>query len=369
MIHLPSLEALSDAPLARKPGDTQFSTLEVDASWALDMSAKDTIKFDPSVVGNLDDDADVAGSTTSSLRESTASITSSIYEYRTLHGRSYQASNTTEYWFPTDDRHVSGNDVAHAYLTMLMKNKLHLAPVENPKKILDVGTGSGIWAIDIADQYPDAEVIGTDISSVQPKWIPANCSFQIDDAQLDWTFRKDFDFIYIRNLIGGIGDWAKLYRQTFAHLKPGGWIESVEIDIETLSENPRVQNDQNHVFKRWCQLFWVAGDKAGRTFRIARDGTMQKLIEEAGFTDLHHLRWKVPIGGWAQDPLLKQVGLYNGLYIDQSLDGFALFPLAQILGWTFEEVETLVADMRKAIADPKSLPLFTWNVVYARKPE
>jgi hypothetical protein len=211
----------------------------------------------------------------------------------------------------------------------------------------------------VANDFPTAKVIGTDISAVQPSWIPPNCCFQIDDAQLDWTFKKSsFDLVHIRNLFGGIDDWPKLYRQAFEHLEPGGWIESMEIDIETRSENPRIHNDPNHIFKKWCKLFWEAGDKTGRSFSIARDGQMQKYIEEAGFVDVQHRWWKVPIGGWARDPLLKQVGLYNGLYIDLSLDGFALYPIGQIMGWSLDEVHELVNGMKKEFSDPKSLPYY-----------
>jgi SAM-dependent methyltransferase len=211
----------------------------------------------------------------------------------------------------------------------------------------------------MADEYPGTEVIGTDISAVQPSWVPPNCIFQIDDAQLDWTFKPDyFDFVHIRYLYGGIDDWQKLYRQAFAATKPGGWFENVEIDLETRSENPKVSEDTGHIFKQWCKLFWDAGDKIGRTFKIARDGQMEKLAQEAGFVDVEHTSWKVPIGGWAQDPKLKRIGLYNGMFIDQSLDGFAVFPIGQILGWTQEEVMVLVSKMRQAIKDPKSLPYY-----------
>jgi methylase of polypeptide subunit release factors len=48
----------------------------------------------------------------------------------------------------------------------MMEGKLHLAPVKDPQRILDVGTGTGIWAIDTADLYPSAEVIGTDLRYV-----------------------------------------------------------------------------------------------------------------------------------------------------------------------------------------------------------
>ena len=36
------------------------------------------------------------------------------------------------------------------------------------QRVLDVGTGTGIWAIDFADDFPDTMVFGTDISPTQP---------------------------------------------------------------------------------------------------------------------------------------------------------------------------------------------------------
>jgi len=32
-------------------------------------------------------------------------------------------------------------------LYLALENKLYLAPIENPKKVLDVGTGTGLWAM------------------------------------------------------------------------------------------------------------------------------------------------------------------------------------------------------------------------------
>lgn len=54
-------------------------------------------------------------------------------------------------------------DLHHEILIQLLDGKLHLAPIEEPQRILDIGTGTGIWAIDCADLYPNAEVIGTDL--------------------------------------------------------------------------------------------------------------------------------------------------------------------------------------------------------------
>ena len=95
------------------------------------------------------------------------------------------------------------------------------------------------YGSDVADQYPSADVIGTDISPTQPAWVPPNLTFQIDDAQLDWTFEPEsFDFIHVRYMHGAINDWPKLYEQMYKTLKPGGWFQHVEPDIELRCDNP-----------------------------------------------------------------------------------------------------------------------------------
>jgi methylase of polypeptide subunit release factors len=54
-------------------------------------------------------------------------------------------------------------DLVHEILLGLLDGELHKAPLNHPQRILDVGTGTGIWAIDMADKYPSAEVLGIDL--------------------------------------------------------------------------------------------------------------------------------------------------------------------------------------------------------------
>lgn len=67
----------------------------------------------------------------------------------------------------------------------------------------------------------------------------------------------------------------------------------------------------------------------------------------------------VTTGMWAKDRKLKQVGLLNWHYINQSLDGFAVYSMGQVLGWGKEEVNGLVNGMRKTIRDVRSLSYYT----------
>jgi methylase of polypeptide subunit release factors len=64
---------------------------------------------------------------------------------------------------PTDEKEQDRLDMHHEIMLQLLGGKLHLAPIDTPQKILDIGTGTGIWAIDAADTYPSAEVVGTDL--------------------------------------------------------------------------------------------------------------------------------------------------------------------------------------------------------------
>lgn len=57
-------------------------------------------------------------------------------------------------------------------IILMLDNRLGMAPPNNPganvKRVLDVGTGTGIWAIDYADEHPDTQVVGVDLSPIQP---------------------------------------------------------------------------------------------------------------------------------------------------------------------------------------------------------
>lgn len=100
----------------------------------------------------------------------TASLTSSIERYPIENGRRYHAFKDGSYIMPNDESELDRLDLSHQMFKITMGDKLYLAPIDNPARILDVGTGTGIWAIEMGDDFPDSEILGTDLSPTQPTW-------------------------------------------------------------------------------------------------------------------------------------------------------------------------------------------------------
>lgn len=89
------------------------------------------------------------------------------------------------YHFPNDSSENERVEEQYEILKMVMDNRLHLPPFSRagpPRKVLDIATGTGSWAIDMGDQYPEAEIIGTDLSPIQPAYVPPNVRFFIEDS-------------------------------------------------------------------------------------------------------------------------------------------------------------------------------------------
>lgn len=89
-----------------------------------------------------------AGYETDSLRSGSTSISSSVRDYMFENGRRYHRFREGTYNFPNDESEQEREDMKHAMMINLCQT-LHFAPLgESPGNVLDLGTGTGAWAID-----------------------------------------------------------------------------------------------------------------------------------------------------------------------------------------------------------------------------
>ncbi|KAJ4124458.1 hypothetical protein NW754_000153 [Fusarium falciforme] len=223
-----------------------------------------------------------------------------------------------------------------------------------------------VAAIDFADEYPQCEVIGTDISPIQPGWVPPNCKFEIEDCNQEWTFDSDsFDYVHFRYLIGCIPDWLALFKQAYRVLKPGGWIESFEVSPTVTSDDNTVAPDS--ALAQWDKMFIEASKKIGNSFTVVADQIQKPAMEEAGFVNIKEWNGKCPLSPWPKDPKLKEIGRFGQVFGTQDPEGFVNF-VATFLGWSSDEVHVYLARFRSELRNLKHHPYVFLKTVWAQKP-
>lgn len=295
-----------------------------------------------------DSDHDSAYDGDSMNQSWTTSLKSSILEYRQLYGRTYNAYKDEKYVFPNDEPELERLDLQHHMCVISNRGKLFLAPIsENPENVLDVGTGTGIWAIEFAERYPNASVVGTDLSAIQPHWVPPNVRFEIDNANDVWTFSKKFDYIHCRYFHMAIEE-KRLFQQAYDALKPGGWFEiretalPLQCDDNTLAGTPLLS---------WCEQMMKLGRKRGLNFD--NPFRYRQWVEEAGFVNVKEHAQILPISPWPKDPHLKQIGKWIQFSFGEGLEGFSLQMWLEQTGWTYQEYQVFLALVRKDIQNRK----------------
>ncbi|KAA8643635.1 class I SAM-dependent methyltransferase [Aspergillus tanneri] len=303
---------------------------------------------------SAEDEDDTFSDYAEDFASDTTTINSMITSYRFENGRRYHAYKDGAYWGPNDDKQNEQLDIAHHMFTMLLDNKLLLAPIDkNIQRALDVGTGTGIWAIDFADEYPSAQVIGTDLSPIQPSFVPPNLRFEIDDASEPWVYPENhFDLIHVRSLYGAISDWPEFYRSALKHLRPGGWFDQLEMSIQFTSDDGTVTDD--HVLAVWSKTFIDAGEKFGKTFRIA--DLAKGYMQDVGFQNVTERRFKLPIGAWGKDKKLKTLGRWNQVHCEQGIEGWAMALLTRVMG----KYRSFWLKCAKVSETPKPILIFMW---------
>ena len=145
--------------------------------------------------------------------------------------------------------------------------------------------------MDFADMFPSAEVIGNDISPIQPSWVPPNCKFVVDDLEAEWVYPSNakFDYIHGRGLAGSIGDWKKFYKQCYDNLKPGGWLEMHEYACSLLSDDDTLKHAKWAA--EWCELLDQASSQFGKRLDVSH--LHGQWLREAGFQDVEDKPYKV----------------------------------------------------------------------------
>ncbi|KKA30964.1 hypothetical protein TD95_001327 [Thielaviopsis punctulata] len=286
------------------------------------------------------------------------------HEYIFENGRRYHWFKEGSYNFPNDDEEQENEHVKHTLVNMLFDDQLHFSPLdEEPQRILDLGTGTGQWAIDIADKYPSAMVKGIDLSPIQPNWVPPNVRFLVDDMEGSWFYSQPFDLIHARHAALAVRNWPQVLNNSFNNLKPSGWLELQELDYMPYSHNPNVNIENTPVGQYW-QLVREGLTALGVSVNVVSGGRLASQLAEVGLVNVTEQIFQIPIGGWAGDEGIPWRSLFLA-----SIQATALGPLTRGLGWSREQVELFLVKVRQSFMDDSLRLGMAMHVVYGQRPE
>lgn len=292
-------------------------------------------------------------------KNSTRSITGSLVEEHFENGRRY-CSET--YYMPNDEAEQTRLAIAHQAYLPTLEDQLTLGLIpRTAKRILDIGTGTGDWAIAVAERFPKAEIIATDITNAfQPPTAPPNVFFELDDAQDEWAYNEPFDFIHMRNLSGAFSNWNAIYAEVFKNLRPGGSFEIADRGrIQFKKETP---NSNTSIFNGAIQS---AADKAGRPLDL--NHLKKPMFDNAGLSVVKTKVFEIPLGTYDPKPQKKVAGKMAMIAALEGLEAVSLRLLTKYLGWKEEDVKELCRKVQEEVLRPDTHPFLPVYFVVARK--
>lgn len=286
-----------------------------------------------------------------SSASSFTSVTSANFHH--AYGKRYHAYSDAHYMLPNNEQEIGRLEMQHRIWDIMLSGRLHLAPIRpDISHAIDLGCGTGAWAIDFADAHPDCDVVGLDLSPIQPDAVPPNVSFIVDDATKEWTFGTPFDYVHTRAIASGITDWLSIINQAFKNLKPGGWLELQEFHLPFQCDDGTLPPDST--LAKSTQENFEAIEKTGvKINRKLMHVDLPNMITEAGFVNLETAHAKWAIGPWPKGDLEKKIGALFLKDVEGNMENLTKRIMMSLLGYTEEQVAAIIEACLKDLRDPR----------------
>ncbi|KAG0347504.1 hypothetical protein BG005_000118 [Podila minutissima] len=208
-------------------------------------------------------------------------------------GRTRHTCESAPYMLPNDLTESDRLDAQHYLVRFVFKGNYNVQLDHEAKlRILDVATGTGVWALEMSHEFPKAEVYGVDISPIFPAEIkPSNCHFQLCNILDGLPFPDNhFDFVYQRLLVYALTPVQRkqVYAELLRVLKPEGFLQLVESDGIVYNPGPEME--------RINQLSLDTSLRHGVDPREVQ--TMKSGLKHSGYTNVNSFNIALPVGNW-----------------------------------------------------------------------
>ncbi len=237
-------------------------------------------------------------------------------------------------------------------------------------RVLDLGCGPGEWALEVAREHPDLEVVGVDKAPRMIEFATVraladrlpNTAFQVADVTAPLPFAdQSFDLINARFLQGLMRpqEWPRLVKECWRLLRPGGLLRLTEAE-------PWLTNSA--AWEQWTRTLMRALLLDGRTFSPdeAHWGVvfmLRRLLAEGGFQQVQERAYAInfSFGTPAHE------GICQDLLISVRL--VQPFVTQHLSEWTKEAVEEVRERMEQEARAPGFCGLWFFLSAIGERPQ
>ncbi|KAH7161185.1 S-adenosyl-L-methionine-dependent methyltransferase [Dactylonectria macrodidyma] len=300
-----------------------------------------------------------------------------------IHAYSHTYHGSGQLMTPNDESEARRMALQHKLFSLCLDGGLIDAKLplenhtpENPLQILDIGSGSGIWACEMGQLHPQVNILGIDITrALLPTNVPTNVTFEIADVMDPWP-PQTYDFIHMRNLVGGgIRDWQGLIDRAFAHLKPGGMLEFTENRPRFFDVDPEhadlpglpagARPDVGAACREFQAAFGAMCEKQGLNSDPIPD--VPGFLSELGAESIRERSDWLPVKVWGNDPIMRKKGEILGEMLNYSFENASLMLFGKC-GWEEKDTRALLDRVLKEVQDPNLRSTVQVTFITARKP-
>jgi hypothetical protein len=196
------------------------------------------------------------------------------------------------------------HDIMKAGYGNLILAPLNLAQTD--LRILDSATANGLWLNDVSPLLlPSSTMIGTDIN---PNLFPSEplerIHYQVQDITKPWPkgWTNDFDLVHSRVGLAGCGPFPieLAVKNMVSLVKPGGWIQLDEMDLEEQEAQAGIGGELGSLIK---SVFTSAG---GDPLFVRK---LRNWLLEVGLENVEQKLIRVPFGNTSPHPEIAKKGI------------------------------------------------------------
>jgi SAM-dependent methyltransferase len=196
------------------------------------------------------------------------------------------------YVLPRHPAEVDRLDLQHHAFALASGGIHYRAPVARPRRLLDVGAGTGQWGRDVCARQPGTVVVGLDLVPPKPG-APARYHAVLGDVLQGLPFVRDsFDLVHQRMLFTGVpvDAWPATVAELVRVCRPGGWVELVEGATCFEPAGPAT--------RRLVEFLLELYRQSGLDSNSVVYGALDRYLVDAGLDHVTRRTLRLPLGEW-----------------------------------------------------------------------